>query len=64
VPLAERVCFINNHEFGFEGKVTLSAKSLQKRGRNVVDIELMDYPENQSFPRNYGCGSRWKQARG
>ena len=42
VPLAERVCFINNHEFSFEGKVTLSAKSLQKRGRNVVDIELMD----------------------
>ena len=42
VPLAERVCFVNNHDYSFEGKVTMSAKSLQKRGRNVVDIELMD----------------------
>ena len=42
MPLAERVCFVNNHEFGFEGTLTVSAKSLQKRGRNVVDISLMD----------------------
>ncbi len=42
VPLAERVCFVNNHEFSFDGKVNMSAKSLHKRGRNVVDIELMD----------------------
>jgi hypothetical protein len=42
MPLAERVCFINNHDYSFDGKITLSAKSLQKRGRNVIDIELMD----------------------
>src|SRR5450432_4752316 len=42
MPLAERVCFVNNHEYGFNGTLTVSAKSLQKRGRNVVDIELMD----------------------
>jgi hypothetical protein len=42
MPLAERVCFVNNHEYGFEGKLTVSAKSIQKRGRNVVDIDLMD----------------------
>ncbi len=42
MPLAERVCFVNNHEYGFDGKLTVSAKSLQKRGRNVVDIDLMD----------------------
>ena len=42
MPLAERVCFVNNHEYGFGAKITVSAKSLQKRGRNVVDIDLMD----------------------
>jgi hypothetical protein len=42
MPLAERVCFVNNHEYGFGAKLTVSAKSLQKRGRNVVDIDLTD----------------------
>ena len=42
VPLAERVCFVNNHEYGFDGRITMSAKSLQKRGRNVIEIELTD----------------------
>jgi len=42
MPLAERVCFVNNHDYSFEGTITMSAKSLQKRGRNVVDIELTD----------------------
>jgi len=42
MPLAERVCFVKNHEYGFGAKVSVSAKSLQKRGRNVVDIELTD----------------------
>ncbi len=42
LPLAERVCFINNNNYSFDGKLTMSAKSLQKRGRNVVDVELTD----------------------
>jgi hypothetical protein len=42
MPLAERVCFINNHEYSFGGKITVSSKSLTRRGRNVVDIEVMD----------------------
>lgn len=42
MPLAERVCFVNNHEYGLGAKISVSAKSLQKRGRNVVDIELTD----------------------
>ena len=42
IPLAERVCFINNHNYNFEGKLNMSAKSLKKRGRNVLDIELPD----------------------
>jgi hypothetical protein len=42
LPLAERVCFINNNNYSFDGKLTMSAKSLQKRGRNVVDVEITD----------------------
>ncbi len=42
MPLAERVCFINNNNFNFEGKLTVTAKSLQKRGRNVVDVQITD----------------------
>ncbi len=42
LPLAERVCFVNNNNYSFDGKLTIGAKSLQKRGRNVVDVELAD----------------------
>jgi hypothetical protein len=42
MPLAERVCFINNRNYDFEGSIIASAKSLQKRGRNVVEINLSD----------------------
>ena len=42
MPLAERVCFINNNNYSFDAKLTMSAKSLQKRGSNVVDIEVTD----------------------
>ncbi len=42
LPLAERVCFINNNNYSFDGKLTMSAKSLQKRGRNVVDVDITD----------------------
>jgi len=41
-PLAERVCFINNHNFSFAGTLKTSSKSLKRRGRNVVDIEVPD----------------------
>jgi hypothetical protein len=39
-PLAERVCFINNHEYGFNVNVSMGAKSLKKRGRNELEVEL------------------------
>jgi hypothetical protein len=42
LPLAERVCFINNRNYGFDGNLTMSSKSLLKRGRNVVEVELQD----------------------
>ena len=42
VPLAERVCFVNNQGYGSEAKLSMSAKSFKKRGRNVLDINLAD----------------------
>lgn len=41
-PLAERVCFINNHNYHTGGKLTMSAQSMAKRGRNILEIELTD----------------------
>ncbi len=41
-PLAERVCFINNHNFRSNVKLNMSGKSFKKRGRNVLEIELSD----------------------
>ena len=41
-PLAERICFINNHNYRSEINLNLSGKSLKKRGRNIMDIELSD----------------------
>jgi hypothetical protein len=42
LPLAERICFINNHNYRSEIKLNMSGKSFKKRGRNVLDIELSD----------------------
>ncbi len=42
VPLAERICFINNDNYDFVGKLNVTSKSLQKRGRNVVELQIMD----------------------
>ncbi len=45
-PLAERICFINNHNYSSEIRLNMSGKSLKKRGRNVLDIELSDTAES------------------
>jgi hypothetical protein len=42
MPLAERVCFINNNNYDFAGTLTVTTKSLQKRGRNAIDLQIMD----------------------
>jgi hypothetical protein len=42
MPLAERVVFVNNDNYWFDPKITIEAKSIQKRGRNVVEIEVPD----------------------
>jgi hypothetical protein len=47
IPLAERVCFINNHNYSSDASLTLSAKSLKKRGRNVLD-STAEYDTSQS----------------
>ncbi len=41
-PLAERVSFVNNHDYSFEPKINITAKSLKKRGRNEVEVDLPD----------------------
>ena len=39
-PLAERVCFVNNHDYGFNAILNLTATSLKKRGRNELIVDL------------------------
>jgi hypothetical protein len=39
-PLAERICFINNHDYGFDTNLTMVSKGLKKRGRSELEIEL------------------------
>jgi hypothetical protein len=42
MPLAERIVFVNNHNYRFEPKLTIQTKSTQVRGRNVVEIQVPD----------------------
>ena len=41
-PLAERITFVNNHDFEFDGDVFLSQKSLTRRGLNRLEIIMTD----------------------
>ncbi|HZK64347.1 MAG TPA: hypothetical protein VFC34_09390 [Puia sp.] len=41
-PLAERVVFVNNQNYGFQARITMQAKSVQRRGRNVLEIDVPD----------------------
>lgn len=42
VPVAERVVFVNNHEYELESSITLTQKTIQKRGMNIIDISVGD----------------------
>ena len=42
VPVAERVVFINNHEFLFQPEIGVAAKSLTRRGKNSLVIDIPD----------------------
>ena len=41
-PLAERIAFVNNHEYDFPANITVQTKSTAKRGINSFDIEVPD----------------------
>lgn len=42
VPLAERVVFVNNHEFLFNTQIATTLKSVGRRGKNSLVIEVPD----------------------
>jgi len=42
LPIAERVVFVNNHQHTFNPEVELPIKGLEKRARNVVEINVPD----------------------
>jgi len=42
IPLAERVVFVNNNEYGFSPEMAILDKNLNKRGNNVLQIEVPD----------------------
>ena len=41
-PVAERVVFINNHDYEFSPRLAVTAKSIVKRGRNEIEITIPD----------------------
>jgi hypothetical protein len=42
IPVAERIVFINNHQHEFNAKIQPQLTSLDKRGKNVLDIMVSD----------------------
>jgi hypothetical protein len=42
LPVAERVVFVNNHEFEFTPDVVIAVKSVARRGSNVIEISVPD----------------------
>jgi len=42
LPVAERVIFINNHSYTFSPDLTITSKSVKKRGLNIIDITVPD----------------------
>lgn len=41
-PLQERVAFVNNYDYMFDAYMSVGAKKLTKRGKNVLEIEVPD----------------------
>ncbi len=41
-PLAERITFINNNDFTFTPNVITLGKNLEKRGRNIITVDVPD----------------------
>jgi hypothetical protein len=42
VPVAERVVFINNHEFLFTPQLSVTVKGVNRRGKNTLAIDVPD----------------------
>ncbi len=42
IPVSERIIFINNHTHEFNAKLLDQQISLEKRGKNVIDIQVSD----------------------
>ncbi len=48
-PVAERITFVNNHDYEFDGDAFLAQKSTAKRGQNTLEISTSDtMPANLS----------------
>ncbi len=41
-PLAERIVFVNNHQYSFHPSVSFPEKSLAKFGKNLIQIDMPD----------------------
>ena len=49
-PVAERITFVNNHNYEFDGDVFLAQKNLAKRGFNALEVTVSDtLPSNLSL---------------
>jgi hypothetical protein len=42
VPLAERVVFVNNHQYSFTPAVSFPVKSVSQKGQNIIQIDMPD----------------------
>jgi len=42
IPIAERVLFINNHQYQFNPQIKNIVKGLEKRNKNVIEINVPD----------------------
>lgn len=42
IPVAERIVFVNNHQHEFNAKILPQLISVDKRGKNVIDISVSD----------------------
>ncbi len=42
VPIAERVVFVNNHQYAFNPTVSFPVKSLVEGGKNILQIDMPD----------------------
>jgi len=42
IPVAERIVFVNNHDFQFSPQMTILSKSVGRRGKNSILVEVPD----------------------